>query len=51
MTMEDYFDSHLNTGTSHGICPACAAQQMAAHPTAIRVSKPAQESAATTRVK
>ena len=49
--MEDYFDSHLNTETSHGICPACAAQQMTAHPTATRVSKPPQDSVTTTRAK
>lgn len=36
LTMEDYFDSHLNTETSDGICPACAAQQMTAHRTATR---------------
>lgn len=51
LTMEDYFDSHLNTETSHGICPACAAQQLTAHHTATRVSKPPQGSAPTTRGK
>lgn len=32
LTMEQYFGARLNTETSHGICPACAAKQMAAHP-------------------
>jgi hypothetical protein len=42
LTVEDYFGSHLNTVTSHGICPACAASQLeAAHPTAKRVRQPA----------
>lgn len=40
LTVEDYFGSHLNTETSHGICPACAATQLAATPTATRVSQP-----------
>jgi hypothetical protein len=40
LTMEDYFGSHLSTETSHGICPACADQQMAAHRTAVRVAAP-----------
>jgi hypothetical protein len=43
LTMEEYFDSQLNTGTSHGICPACASLQMTAHPTVTRVSKPPQD--------
>ncbi len=51
LTMEDYFDSHLNTETSHGICPECAAQQIPPHHTVTRVSKPPQDPAATTRVK
>ena len=51
LTMEDYFGSHLNTETSHGICPACAAKQMTAHHTATRVSKPPQDSAPTDRGK
>jgi hypothetical protein len=41
LTVEDYFGSHLNTETSHGICPACAATQLAAGPTVTRVSQPA----------
>lgn len=42
LTMEEYFGSHLNTETSHGICPVCAAQQLTAHkPTVTRVSQPA----------
>lgn len=39
-TLEDYFDTRFQTGTSHGICPACSAQQLAQHPVATRV-KPA----------
>lgn len=31
LTMEDYFDSKFSTETSHGICPACAKNQLAAH--------------------
>lgn len=31
LTMEDYFDSKFSTETSHGICPACAKKQLAAH--------------------
>jgi hypothetical protein len=27
-TMEDYFDSRFQTGTSHGICPACSKRQL-----------------------
>lgn len=27
-TMEDYFDCRFQTGTSHGICPACAKRQL-----------------------
>lgn len=34
LTREDYFDSHLRTGTSHGICPESHARQMKTHPTA-----------------
>ncbi len=51
LTMEDYFDSHLNTETSHGICPTCAAKQMPGDHTVTRVSKPPQDPAPTTRVK
>lgn len=31
LTLEDYFDSKFATGTSHGICPECAAKQLAEH--------------------
>lgn len=31
LSLEDYFDSKFATGTSHGICPACAEKQLAAH--------------------
>jgi hypothetical protein len=31
LSMEDYFGSRFSTETSHGICPACAQQQLAAH--------------------
>lgn len=31
LTMEDYFDSKFATGTSHGICPECAAKQLEEH--------------------
>jgi len=31
LSMEDYFDSKFATGTSHGICPECAAKQLAEH--------------------
>lgn len=42
LTMEDYFGAHLNTETSHGICPECAAQQLSTHrPTVTRVDQPA----------
>jgi len=42
LTMEEYFGSHLNTVTSHGICPACANTQLAAtQPTVTRVRQPA----------
>ena len=37
LTMEEYFGSRLSTETSHGICPDCAQQQIAAHRTAVRV--------------
>ena len=30
-TMEDYFDARFQTGTSHGICPACARRQIDQH--------------------
>jgi len=42
VTMEEYFGAHLATETSHGICPDCAAKQLAAHRVAMRVpaSKP-----------
>ena len=36
-TMEDYFDARFQTGTSHGICPACARRQLAQYPSAARV--------------
>ena len=43
LTLEEYFGSHLNTATSHGICPACAAKQLAPHqPTVTRVNQPAK---------
>ena len=29
IAMEDYFDTHLRTPTSHGICPECAQVQFA----------------------
>jgi len=38
MTLEDYFGSHLNTETSHGICPECSRKQLATHRTT-RVDK------------
>ncbi|MBX3738641.1 MAG: hypothetical protein KF715_18245 [Candidatus Didemnitutus sp.] len=31
LSVEDYFDSKFATGTSHGICPECAKQQLDAH--------------------
>lgn len=31
LSVEDFFDSKFATGTSHGMCPECAAQQLAAH--------------------
>lgn len=31
LSLEDYFDSKFATSTSHGICPECAAKQLAAH--------------------
>ena len=37
LTMEDYFDTRFQTGTSHGICPACVERQLAKHPIAKRV--------------
>ena len=37
LTMEEYFDTRFHTGTSHGICPACAKEQLAKHRTATRV--------------
>jgi len=40
LTMEDYFDSHLDTATSHGICPACATTQMTPQPSCTRASQP-----------
>lgn len=33
-TMEDYFDARFQTSTSHGICPACAQDQIDKHFTA-----------------
>lgn len=36
-TMEDYFDARFQTGTSHGICPACAQAQLNRQRTATRV--------------
>ncbi|HWA26820.1 MAG TPA: hypothetical protein VG734_14270 [Lacunisphaera sp.] len=42
LTMEDYFGAHLDTVTSHGICPACAATQLeATQPACTRVRQPA----------
>ena len=35
-TVEDYFDARFETGTSHGICPACACTQFPRQLTAIR---------------
>lgn len=29
LTLEEYFDSRFATGTSHGICPDCVAQEFA----------------------
>ena len=37
LTMEEYFDTRFHTGTSHGICPVCAKEQIAKHRTATRV--------------
>ena len=37
LTMEDYFDSRFQTGTSHGICPACSKRQLDQHLTVVRV--------------
>jgi hypothetical protein len=39
LTVEEFFNSQLATGTSHGICPTCAAQQFPPRPVATR-SKP-----------
>lgn len=36
-TLEDYFDTRFQTSTSHGICPACAQNQLDTHFTATRV--------------
>ncbi len=33
---EDYFGARFNTETSHGVCPACARQQLAKHCVAVR---------------
>ncbi|MBC8011002.1 MAG: hypothetical protein H7067_13005 [Burkholderiales bacterium] len=35
-TLEDYFDTRFQTGTSHGICPECAKTQLARHRAATR---------------
>jgi hypothetical protein len=51
LTMEEYFGSHLNTETSHGICPACAAKHMAAPHSATRVSKPPHKPSGTAATK
>jgi len=40
LSMEEYFGSRLNTETSHGICPECAAMQLKIHPTVTRVTPP-----------
>jgi hypothetical protein len=40
LMMEDYFGSHLHTETSHGICPECAAKQLAPRHPSPRASKP-----------
>lgn len=40
LSMEDFFGSHLNTETSHGICPECAGKQLSNQRTAVRVNKP-----------
>ena len=37
LSLEDYFDSRFQTGTSHGICPACSKRQLDQHFTATRV--------------
>lgn len=39
LSMEEYFDSRLNTETSHGICPECSGKQFSAHRTVTRVDK------------
>lgn len=36
LSLEDYFNSKFSTETSHGICPACAEQQLAAHRATLR---------------
>lgn len=43
LTMEEYFDTHFKTETSHGICPACAKKQLAQHYAATRVNPPKRE--------
>jgi hypothetical protein len=37
LTLEDYFDSRFQTGTSHGICPECSKRQLDQHFIATRV--------------
>ena len=36
LSVEEYFDSKFDTGTSHGICPDCAAKQISAHRETLR---------------
>lgn len=38
LTLEDYFDSRFQTGTSHGICPCCAGEQLSRHAAAEKAS-------------
>ncbi len=40
LSMEDYFGARFQTGTSHGICPECARQQLSSLPRACRASPP-----------
>ena len=35
VTLEEYFAHHLNTQTTHGICPTCAARLKAATPSGV----------------
>jgi len=40
LTIEEYFNSQLATETSHGICPECAARNLAALRPAVPVTPP-----------